>query len=265
MHLGIHLYKEIAVQEETTKEQMMHFMKRATELEKILDQIIELDTDTSTTEIKTEDGPTSTDNLPTAASASLAKKEAIANLAQRSSLIEKIASLHSQVIKLKSDLGQSKSRQLPATGTTANTPDKFIQEGCGCSATLLVSILQKTLPHHFDTLIRDALDYGYVNGPTQKPINQLRAVWSALDHNARRVTVGYVHSVHSKPLPLPGNHSLKAYLPAQHYARQQHERYPLSTPARELLMLLQGAQGGDEFKHIQLRFLEMESVDRLCQ
>jgi hypothetical protein len=97
-----------------------------------------------------------------------------------------------QVIKLKSDLGQSKSRQLSATGTTANTLDKFIQEGCGRSATLLMSILQKTLPHHFDTLIRDARDYAYVNGPTQKPIDQLRAVWSALDHNAQRVTVGYV-------------------------------------------------------------------------
>jgi hypothetical protein len=213
LHLGIHLYKEIAIQEETTKEQMTHLMKSATELEKILDQIIELDTDTSTTEIKTEDAPASTDNLPTAASVSLAKKEAIANLAQRSSLAEKIASLHSQVIKLKSDLGQLKSRQLAAAGTTADTLDKFIQEGCGRSATLLMSILQKTLQHHFDMLFHDASDYGYVNGQTQKPIDQLRAVWSALDHNARQVTACYVHSVHSKPPPLPGNHSLKAYLP----------------------------------------------------
>jgi hypothetical protein len=55
LHLGIHFYKENAIQEETTKEQMTHLMKRATELEKILGQIIELDTDTSTTEIKTED------------------------------------------------------------------------------------------------------------------------------------------------------------------------------------------------------------------
>jgi hypothetical protein len=128
--------------------------------------------------------PASTDNLPTAASVSLAKKEAIANLAQRSSLVEKIASLHSQVIKLKSDLGQLKSLQLAAAGTTADTLDKFIQEGCGRSATLLMSILQKTLPHHFDMLIRDACDYGYVDGPAQKPIDQLRAVWCALDHNA---------------------------------------------------------------------------------
>jgi hypothetical protein len=121
-----------------------------------------------------------------------------------------------------------------------------------------MSILQTTLSLHFDTLIRDASDYGYVHGPTQKQIDQLRAVWSALDHNARRVTVGYVYSVHSKPLPLPGNHSLKAYLPAQRYARQQRERYPLSTPARELLTLLQGAHGGDNFKQIRLRFLAMD-------
>jgi hypothetical protein len=115
LHLCIHLYKETAIQEETTKEQMMHLMKRATELEKILCQIIELDTDTFTTEIKTEDAPASTNNLPIAASVSLSKKGG--------SLVRKIASLHLQVIKLKSDLGQSKSLQLAAAGTTADTID----------------------------------------------------------------------------------------------------------------------------------------------